>query len=69
MKYCKKCVLPDTRPTVSLDEEGICVSIRHVEVSKEESKLIGMLEWGNSEKSAEPVYHISQRACLTLESV
>ena len=24
MKYCKKCVMPDTRPGISFDENGIC---------------------------------------------
>ena len=24
MRYCKKCVMPDTRPGISFDEEGIC---------------------------------------------
>ena len=24
MKYCKNCILPDTRPNIILDENGIC---------------------------------------------
>lgn len=24
MKYCKKCVIPDTRPGISFDENGVC---------------------------------------------
>lgn len=24
MRYCKKCVMPDTRPGISFNEEGIC---------------------------------------------
>lgn len=28
MNYCKKCVLPDTRPNLSLDSEGICSACR-----------------------------------------
>lgn len=28
MKYCKKCVLPDTRPNLVLDEEGVCNACR-----------------------------------------
>lgn len=28
MKYCKKCVMPDTRPGIRFDEEGICQACR-----------------------------------------
>jgi N-acetyl sugar amidotransferase len=28
MKYCKRCILPDTRPGISLDDEGICSGCR-----------------------------------------
>ena len=24
MKYCKKCVMPDTRPGITFNEEGVC---------------------------------------------
>jgi len=24
MKYCKKCILPDSRPSIFLDKQGIC---------------------------------------------
>jgi len=32
MKYCKKCVYPDTKPDLSLDENGICDACRFVDV-------------------------------------
>jgi N-acetyl sugar amidotransferase len=31
MRYCKKCVLPDTKPGVVFDDEGICSACRWVE--------------------------------------
>lgn len=31
MKYCKKCVMPDTRPGIIFDEEGICSACRSFE--------------------------------------
>lgn len=31
MKHCKKCVMPDTKPGVKLDEEGVCQACRHYE--------------------------------------
>jgi len=34
MNYCKKCVMPDTRPGVFLDENGICNGCRHAEYKK-----------------------------------
>lgn len=35
MKYCKKCVMPDTRPGLYLDEEDICQACRAAERKKE----------------------------------
>ena len=34
MKYCKKCVMPDTRPGLYLDKEGVCQACRHAERKK-----------------------------------
>jgi N-acetyl sugar amidotransferase len=31
MKYCKKCVMPDTKPDLSFDEEGVCDACRSAE--------------------------------------
>lgn len=31
MKYCKKCVMPDTRPGIVFDEEGVCSACRAYE--------------------------------------
>jgi N-acetyl sugar amidotransferase len=30
-RYCQRCILPDTRPGVLLDESGICTGCRHAE--------------------------------------
>lgn len=35
MKRCKKCVMPDTKPGVVLDEDGICQACRHAEKKTE----------------------------------
>lgn len=35
MKYCKKCTMPDTRPGITFDKEGICCACRHYESRKE----------------------------------
>ncbi len=34
MKYCKKCVMPDTRPGIVFDEEGVCHACRVAEERK-----------------------------------
>mgnify|MGYP006095179163 CR=1 FL=1 len=31
MKYCKTCVLPDTKPGLTIDQEGVCSACRAVE--------------------------------------
>lgn len=31
MKYCKKCVQPDTRPSVVFDKDGVCLACRFAE--------------------------------------
>ena len=35
MKYCTKCTMPDTRPGISFDAEGVCTACRHYEARKE----------------------------------
>jgi N-acetyl sugar amidotransferase len=34
MKYCKKCVLPDTKPGLNFDENGVCSACRFAEIKK-----------------------------------
>lgn len=34
MKYCKLCTMPDTRPGITFDEEGVCCACRHYEQRK-----------------------------------
>ncbi|MCR5791341.1 MAG: N-acetyl sugar amidotransferase [Lachnospiraceae bacterium] len=34
MRYCKRCVMPDTRPGIRFDEEGICSACRSYEAQK-----------------------------------
>lgn len=37
MRYCKKCVMPDTRPGIVFDEEGICQACR----AEEQKDMVG----------------------------
>ena len=34
MKYCKKCLMPDTRPGISFNEEGVCLACQNHEKRK-----------------------------------
>jgi N-acetyl sugar amidotransferase len=35
MRYCTRCVMPDTKPGVTLDEKGVCSACRSVEKKKD----------------------------------
>src|SRR5437764_5819534 len=39
LRYCKRCVMPDTKPDLFIDEEGICNACRSYEQRKE-------IDWG-----------------------
>jgi N-acetyl sugar amidotransferase len=51
MKYCKKCVQPDTRPKIEVDENGVCYACKfaeereHVDWQKREEELREIAEW------------------------
>ena len=44
MKFCKLCVMPDTRPGIIFDSEGICSACRHAEYKK-------TINWQDRKKS------------------
>ncbi len=52
MKFCKKCVQPDTRPSIKFDEEGICPPCRFIESNEKidwgsrMKELKGIAQWG-----------------------
>lgn len=35
MKFCKKCIMPDTRPGIIFNEDGICTACIHEEIKKD----------------------------------
>ena len=45
MRYCKKCTMPDTRPGITFDAEGVCSACRHYEARIGE--VYAMLEEGS----------------------
>ena len=34
MKYCTKCIMPDTRPGITFDKDGVCIACRNNEKKK-----------------------------------
>ena len=50
MKFCKNCVLPNTKPGISFDSDGVCSACRSVEKKhsidwKKRSKVLQNLWW------------------------
>ena len=35
IKYCRRCVMPSTKPDLHIDEEGVCSGCRNIEKRKE----------------------------------
>lgn len=58
MKYCKKCLQPDTRPGVHFSEEGICGACLYeeskvsIDWNKRKKELQDIAEWAKSKKKA-----------------
>lgn len=48
MKYCKRCVMPNTRPGISFNEEGICSACQNYEKRKE-------IDWNSRWKEFEAI--------------
>ena len=49
MRYCKRCVTPDTRPRVEIDSEGICNACRHADKKKND------IDWKIRKKEFEQI--------------
>ena len=47
MRYCKKCTMPDTRPGITFDAEGVCSACRHYESRKN-------VDWMPASRSSRP---------------
>ena len=56
MKYCKKCLQPDTRPGILFDDDQVCFACRYEERKQEinwearERELRNIAEWAKSER-------------------
>jgi N-acetyl sugar amidotransferase len=56
MRYCKKCTMPDTRPYMKFDEEGVCYPCR---VSEKQKKVDWKKRWDELEKLADKYRNIN----------
>lgn len=52
MHYCRRCLLPDTKPYISFDENGICNACRAHEKKKQ---ILGGIDWEAREKEFEKI--------------
>ncbi len=56
MKYCKKCLQPDTRPGILFDKDGVCFACKYEESKKNidwtarEQELQQIAEWAKQER-------------------
>lgn len=48
MKYCKKCLQPDTRPGIKFNEEGVCYACLYEEEKKK-------IDWGKRENELQEI--------------
>lgn len=58
MKYCKKCLQPDTRPGIYFDENGVCGAClweeekKKIDWSSRENELKDIAKWAKSKKAS-----------------
>ena len=50
IKYCKNCVYPETKPDLSLDENGICEACRYTDVKD-------TTDWNARRKELEAIFN------------
>jgi N-acetyl sugar amidotransferase len=48
MRYCKKCVQPDTRPSIVFDDEGVCMACRY-------SEEIPSIDWDERQRQLQKI--------------
>ena len=46
MRYCKRCVMPDSRPGLKLDGDGVCQACKRIEKRKD-------IDWNKRRKELE----------------
>ncbi|MCX8045007.1 MAG: N-acetyl sugar amidotransferase [Desulfobacterota bacterium] len=54
MRYCTRCVIPETRPHITFDHEGVCNACRSHEMKKN-------IDWISRKEAFKDVVHTAQR--------
>lgn len=44
MKYCRRCLLPDSKPYISFDDEGVCSACR---AHEKKARYLGGIDWND----------------------
>lgn len=52
MRYCKKCLMPDTKPYISFDKNGVCNACQ---AHEEKDHALGGINWDAREKEFEKI--------------
>ena len=52
MKYCKKCLMPDTKPYISFDKTGVCTACQ---AHEKKQQALGGIDWNAREKEFEKI--------------
>lgn len=55
MKFCTKCVMPDTKPDLHFDEEGVCDACRSQEAKNQ------YIDWNQREKEFLDIVHVNKK--------
>ena len=49
IRYCIKCVFPETKPDLTIDQDGICSACRSVD------EKFDQIDWGSRKKDFEKI--------------
>lgn len=57
MKYCRKCLIPDTKPFITFDQDGVCTACQWHELKK---KHLGGIDWDQRKKEFEKIVFLAK---------
>lgn len=58
MRYCKKCLQPDTRPSIAFDEQGVCPACRFAEKA-------GEIDWAARRRELEAIADFGRKSNIS----
>ena len=54
MKYCRECLVPDTKPYISFDQDGVCNACQ---AHKLKNRYLNGINWSYKETEFENIVH------------